>query len=876
MPDLPTGTVTFLFTDIERSTRLLQQLGDRYADLLAEYRRLLRAAVQERGGQESDALGDAFFAVFPRARDALAAAMAAQRAIHTHQWPARATLRARMGLHTGEVRTVDIGYIGIDLHRAARLGAAGHGGQILLSDTTHALVAEDLPEGVSLRDLGEHRLKDLAHPMRLFQVVAADFPADFPPLKSLDRLPNNLPIQLTSFVGRMQEIAEVKGLLSKTRLLTLTGGGGSGKTRLGLQVAADLLEQYPDGVWLVELASLSDPALVPQTVASTLGVPEQPGQLLRETLVAHLRSKSLLLLLDNCEHLLAACRGLAGALLRACPKLQILATSRETLGVDGELTYPVPSLRLPDLRRPAPFARLAEYEALSLFAERAIFAQPKFILTESNAPVVAQICHRLDGIPLAIEFAAARVRVLSVEQIATRLDDRFRLLTAGSRKALPRQQTLRAMMDWSYDLLSEQERNLLRRLSVFAGGWTLEAAEAVGGFDGLQPADILDLLTRLVDKSLVIVETQGGEARYRFLETVRQYGRERLLESEEAPHLRKRHRDWYLWLAERADPELRGPEQRAWLERLETEHDNLRAALEYCWSTEGGADPGIRLAGALHWFWYLRGYWSEGRGWLEGALTRSGEVNVSILPSALHGAALLMRRQGDYERADPLCERGLTLCRELGDKRYSAWFLLHFGAEALHRKDFDKAEALFQDMLVLCRALADKWFISVALIHLGEVALRQDTYDRALELFTDSLALMREVGDKAITAYVLRYLGELALHRGDHRQAGAFYGEGLALACEVGSKRETEECLEGLAQLASVKGDHVRAVRLFGIAEALRELVGHRYEPHEQRAHAQGVAVTRTALGEETFATDWAAGRAMTLEQAVEYALASA
>jgi predicted ATPase/class 3 adenylate cyclase len=498
MAALPTGTVTFLFTDIEGSTRLLQRLGERYAEVLATHHGLLRTAIQEGQGQVVDTQGDAVFAVFPRARDALLAAIATQRAVQAHPWPDGTVPKVRIGLHTGEPVTGETGYVGMDVHRAARIAAAGHGGQILVSDVTHNVVARDLPEGVSRRDLGEHRLRDLAHPLRIFQVLATDLPTDFSPLQSLDAHPHNLPIQLTSFIGRVREIAEVKRLLGTARLVTLTGSGGAGKTRLALQVAADVVEDYPDGVWLAEFAPIADPALVPKTVASTLNVSEQPGRDMTDTLVEALRPKSLLLMLDNCEHILAACRDLAAALLRTCPHVRILATSREGLGLPGEMVWRVPSLSVPeDIRHLPRPEELLLYDAVRLFVDRAVTTTPGFTVTSENAPAVAHVCRRLDGIPLAIELAAARVKVLAVEQIAVRLDNRFRLLTRGSRTVLPRHQTLQAAIDWSYELLSDRERAVLCRLSVFAGGWTLEAAEAVCTGGGIEASDVLDLLTQL-------------------------------------------------------------------------------------------------------------------------------------------------------------------------------------------------------------------------------------------------------------------------------------------------------------------------------------------------------------------------------------------
>jgi len=521
MTALPTGTVTFLFTDIEGSTQLLQRLGDRrYAEVLAEHQRLLRDAIAKGNGQEIDTQGDAFLVAFSRARDAVATAVAAQQALMKHTWPDGASFQVRMGLHTGEPISITDRYVGLDVHRAARIGTAGHGGQILLSDVVSGLAARDLPPGVSLRDLGTHRLKDLREPEHLFQVVHPDLPTDFPPLKALDAWPNNLPIQLTSFIGRERETAEIKRLSATTRLLTLTGAGGSGKTRLALHVATDLLEHYPDGAWLAELAALSDPTLVPNAVASGLNVPEQRGHPFTETLIDFIHSKSLLLVLDNCEHLLPACAALADRLLRSCPTLRMLATSREPLGIPGEVIWRVPSLSFPDPRRLPSLEHLNQYEAVRLFVERARSNAPGFAVTSANAAAVVQICQRLDGIPLAIEMAAARVKVLTVEQIATRLDDRFRLLSSGPRTALPRHQTLRAAMDWSYDLLPERERGVLRRVSVFAGGWTLEAAEAICARDDVEASDVLDLLAHLVDRSLVIAEPHGGAVRYRLLETV--------------------------------------------------------------------------------------------------------------------------------------------------------------------------------------------------------------------------------------------------------------------------------------------------------------------------------------------------------------------
>ncbi|MGH2400105.1 MAG: adenylate/guanylate cyclase domain-containing protein, partial [bacterium] len=498
MSSLPTGTVTFLFTDIEGSTRLLQRVGDEYAAVLEEYHTLLRAIASSHGGQEVDATGDGMFFAFTKARDGVNGAVEMQRAIAARTWPGEADLKVRVGLHTGEPARSEAGYIGMDVHRVARICGAGHGGQIILSEAAQVLLEHNLPAGISLRDLGTHRLKDLARPIRLFQVLADGLAADFPPLSSLNVRRHNLPLQLTSFIGREREIREVKALLRGTRLLTLTGIGGVGKTRMALQVAAEMLDEFPDGVWIVELGRISNPALIPHSVASAVGaLEEQGGRPLTETLIDVLRAQTVLIIFDNCEHVLGDCADLAMGLLRACRSLRIIATSREPLAVPGELTYRVSSLALPE-------GQESHSEAVRLFIDRASSSRPGFELRNGSVAAVGEICRHLDGIPLAIELAAARVKVLAPEQIAARLVDRFRLLTAGTRTSLPQHQTLRAVMDWSYHLLSEGEQVLLRRLAAFAGSFPLEAAEASCAGGGVAESEVFELLTRLVDRSLVV------------------------------------------------------------------------------------------------------------------------------------------------------------------------------------------------------------------------------------------------------------------------------------------------------------------------------------------------------------------------------------
>ncbi|HYM71096.1 MAG TPA: tetratricopeptide repeat protein [bacterium] len=862
------GTTTVLFSDIEGSTDLIQRIGDvRYSEVLAEHRRVLRATFAEGGGTEIRTEGDAFFAAFRRAGDAVASAIAAQRALLAHPWAADVALRVRMGLHTGEPVSVASDYVGLDVHRVARICAAGHGGQILLSISTALLVEDKLPAGASLRDLGLHRLKDVREPERIFQVVHPGLPSEFPALRSLDTVAHNLPRQLNSFVGRARELAEVKRLLSTAALLTLTGSGGCGKTRLALQLARDVLEDHPHGVWLVELAALTDPELVPQTVARALGVREDSGRPLIDTLVDHLRTKRLLLILDNCEHLIAACAVVAEQLLRACRSLTILATSREPLRISGEIVWRVPSLSFPE-HQPLPSSdTLTEYEAIRLFVERATAVHPAFALTPQNAAPVATICRRLDGIPLAIELAAARTQVLSVEQIDARLNDRFRLLGGASRTTLPRHQTLQGAMDWSYALLSAGERVMLRRLAVFAGGWTVEAAQAVCTDDG-GPGDALDLLTGLVLKSLVVVGEQAGQARYRFLDTVRQYACERLLESGEGDVLRSRHLGWSAQLAETAEPELIGAGQVEWLNRLDTEHDNVRAALE--WSLESGAiETGLRLASAARRFWYSRDYLAEGRRWLDALLEKSGGVAPARHAKALKTVGQLAFWQADYAYCRRVYEESLAIWRQVGNTQEVATLLGELAALAFGQGDFRTARALYQESLVIRREMGDTWAIALSLHNLGRVVYREGDLTAARALMEEGLALWRGVGDKQNIAGALTNLGFVAFSRGDYVAARSLFDEGLTMQEELGDKRRIAYSLMGFAFLAAAQGHPERAARLFGAEEALREAIGAPLPRVDRSDYERIVAAARSRLGKEDFAAAWAAGRAMTLGAAI-------
>jgi non-specific serine/threonine protein kinase len=699
---------------------------------------------------------------------------------------------------------------------------------------------------------------------------------------------HNLPSQLTPFIGREKEMAEVKRLLANSRLVTLTGAGGCGKTRLSLQVAGNLVDDpssfvlrqaqdaqdgsgraFADGVWLVELASLTDPALVPQAFASALNVREEAGRPLLDTLMNFLRDKSALLVLDNCEHLVEACAKFVTALLRACPRLKVLATSREALRISGETTYRVPSLQTPDPAKAGqiPVTDLSQYEAVRLFADRATAVSPGFAVTSANARAVAQVCHRLDGIPLAIELAAARVKALPVEKIAARLDDRFHLLTGGSRASLPHQQTLRATIDWSYSLLTElppSERALLRRLSVFAGGWTLEAAEVVCAGPGVDAYHVLDLLTNLVDKSLVVVDDRGDELRYRLLETIREYAREKLYETHEEAQAQQHHLDFFLKLAETAEPELAGARQKDWLDRLEAEHDNLRAALNE--SLNSTPVVALQLAGALGRFWDVRGYFAEGREALQRALGVEPETPNGLRAKASRWMGLLTLRQGDYQRAGKLLDAGLTLSRALGDRAGIAESLNHLGYVAYSQGDYEQAKTHLKESMELCRDLGDKaglayslnllgliaWGqgddvsarrsyeeglairrelgdkvgVAKLLNNLGALAHSQRDYDAAQRCYEESLSIKRELGDRRGIAYSLTGLGHVTSRQGDIARAHKYYQESLTIAQDLGDKRSSALALEGLGHAAKQLGDGDAARRFFGDSLIIRRDIG--------------------------------------------------
>jgi predicted ATPase/class 3 adenylate cyclase/DNA-binding CsgD family transcriptional regulator len=822
MSQLPTGTVTLLFTDIEGSTLLLQQVGERYASVLETCRHLLRAAFYTYHGHEIDTQGDAFFVAFARATDAVSAAVAAQRTLATHPWPDGVSVRVRMGMHTGEPELASEGYLGLDVHRAARIMSAGHGGQILLSQATRDLVEHDLPDGVSLRDLGEHRLKDLQRPSRLFQLIIADLPADFPPLKTLDSRPNNLPVQLTPLIGRGQEVAAVQQLLQRedVRLVTLTGPGGTGKTRLGLQVAAELCDLFPDGVYFVNLAPLSDPAFVVLTIAQTLGIREVVGQPLLEHLKGELQQKQLLLMLDNFEQVVSTASQVTD-LLAACPRLKVLVTSREVLRVRAEHEFAVPPLALPDPKHLPELAELSHYAAVALFLQRAQAMKSDFQVTAANARAIAEICVRLDGLPLALELAAARVKLFPPQALLARLDQRLAVLTSGARDAPLRHQSLRNMLAWSYDLLHTEEQRLFRRIAVFVGGCMLEGVEAVcAALDG-EAAGVVDGVSSLIDKSLLQhTEQESQEPRLVMLETIREYALEALATSGEMEDTRRAHAAYYLRLAEEAEPELGGPLQTEWFKRLEREHGNLRAALQ--WLLEQAEDEGtrpsremaLRLAGTLWRFWVVRGYLSEGRHFLESALTRSKEVTASVRAKALYAAGILATLQNDNVQAEAWGTESLALYVELGNKSRIPLSLYLLGLVAWKRGNLAAARSFLAEDLAISRELGHKGNIAWALSLLGRVVTEQGEYMKAHSSLEESLILFRESGDKRGIVNALFYLIRVNFFQGDAATARELAEERLTRSRELGYKEGIATSLWLLGQVALSQGEIAAAHRL--------------------------------------------------------------
>jgi len=933
MISLPTGTVTFLFTDIEGSTKLWEQHPEAMKAALAKHDSILKEIIESNKGYIIKSTGDGVHTVFTTAIDAINAAISAQRILQflillddvvsvrgaDEQRPYSTTdtrVKVRMGVHTGEAELRDGDYYGQTLNRAARIMSAGHGGQILVSDVTAQVAHEHLSDDITLLDLGEYNLKGLSRAEEIFQVLAPDLQKEFPPLTSMVTATNNLPTQLTSFIGRERELKEAREKLLSARLLTLIGPGGTGKTRLSLQLGAEVLPLFTDGVWFIELAPLADPELILQTIANVFGVRAQMSMPLINVVHDFLRGKNLLLIFDNCEHLVEASAQLADDFLHNAPNLKIVASSREALGIGGETVYRVPSLRLPN-QASASYEALTGFESVQLFVERARAANPKFDLTEKNASSIAQICRRLDGIPLALELAAARVSVFSAEQIAARLDDRFKLLTGGSRTALPRQQTLRALIDWSYDILPKEECMLLRRLSVFAGGWIFEAAEAI-----CSDLDVLTLLSQLVNKSLVTMDDEGDEPRYRLLETIRQYARDKLMDTGEAAEMRNRHLAYYVQLAENSEQELFGNVALQWVNRLEAEYDNLRTAIE--WGMDNDLLAVLRIAGALPNFWFRRGYESEGNKWIEDALARldtlqqvEGEearTRMSIIAKVWQASAWMSFSQGNMAKAIAASATCAALARQLGNKPMLALVLSFEAASRMNSANFENIDVIVDEALSSARESGDAYALGMALGMIGSrMLMAGHDLETAKEYTTKSLSLLKEHSNRFGYGMVLfsigmgaRFQGRFAearekfvillpifaamgdYHRtnmihsetahmerleGHYEKATQMYRTTILEWKRLGHRAAVANQLECFAFIAKIREQPERAAKLFGAAEMIREVIKIPMNGMEQVEYDREVGELRAGMNEDDFKKLWAEGRSMSLEQAVEYAL---
>ncbi|MEO8506039.1 MAG: adenylate/guanylate cyclase domain-containing protein [Betaproteobacteria bacterium] len=855
------SVTTFLFTDIEGSTRLWEQEPERMHEALARHDALARACVSGHRGTVVKTTGDGIHAVFADPLDAVHAVIALQLALADPAATGGIALRIRCGMHAGVEARRDDDFFGNAVNRAARVMSVAHGGQVLVSQAVATLVLDRLPATVSLLDLGSVRLRDLTHPERVYQVLHPGLRPQFPALRSLEATPNNLPQQLTSFIGREHELAEAKRQLRNARLLTLVGIGGLGKSRLSLQIAAETLDDYPDGVWFVELAPVTDARLVPQVVASILGVKEDTGQPVVDVLRTFVKDRELLLVLDNCEHLAQACADLARQLLEAGPRVKVLASSRERLNIRGEKIFPLAPLAVPAPEQKLSREDVGHFAAIRLFADRAAAANPDFEVTDANMGAVVEICQRLDGIPLALELAAARTRAMSAERIAARLTDRFRLLGGGGRAALPRQQTLRALIDWSYDLLADDEKMLFRGLSAFAGGFTLEAAEAVGSGE-LAAADVLDPLTRLVEKSLVVLDTAND--RYRMLEIVRQYAQERLAEDGDESETRSRHVAWYLEFAGKARSSLFGSDQGAWLRRMDLERENILAAHASCDTVAGGPESGLRLAARTKAYWINRGLLHLGHRVTAEALARPGAQARDLARCrALFDLGQIDMVMGNHANAQRCLEESLAVAREIGDRGRIAAVLQPLGLVHTAQHNLGTAREYLDEAVALAREIGIPREIAAALSVLAQLDRVEGALDAAETRCHEMLELVRVLDDRASIAIGLLNLAMVAIDRGRPDRARAWLSEAASLSLELGSMPIEQCVLDVAAGLAAHGEQWDRAARLFGAAEAIIAQTQLQRERADAAFLEPLIARARVALGPAAYAAAEGAGRAL-------------
>lgn len=802
------GTVTFLFTDIEGSTKLAQENDETYLASLERHHEILNEVIEKNNGFVFKIIGDAFCCAFAESRDAITAAVESQAKLFSEEW-GESAIKVRMGIHSGQAEWNGKDYMGyMTLARTNRVMSSAYGNQILISNDARNKLAETNIHDVSFRDLGERRLKDLIQPMRLFQIVSPDIPTEFPPLKTLDARPNNLPIQLTSFIGREKELSDIKKLLSSTRLLTLLGSGGTGKTRLALQAGADMIDEFANGVWLVELAEISDPSKLAQTVLRALGAEENPAKSMDETLADFLKDKQILLILDNCEHVIDECSHLSEILQSKSQKLKILATSREALKCSGEQTYNIPSLAHPQRSEKMTPEKLSQYEAVRLFIERALLVNPGFIVNNENAPALLEVCARLDGIPLAIELAAARMKAMSVEKIHERLDDRFAILTAGRRTALPRQQTLKALIDWSYDLLPEEEKTIWKRLSVFSGGFSLEAAEEICSDEDLDKYSIMDYVSNLAEKSILIYD--DSTERYKMLETIHHYGKELLTNKDEHDALHKRHLNYFRNNAVQWNKKTKGTDQSQAFALIESDHGNIQSALTYALAS-GDFLAAAEMATSVSYFWIIRGYLFVGNSWFEEILKHEEHIPKKLLYALLDKAGGLKLHQSAYDECEKFYRRSFSIKEELGEKLEMSKSLNNLGSIAARKGDYENAGKMFEQYLSIIRDLDIRENLPNALNNLSLLELYTGAYDKASLSIEESLKLCEEFGNNNESYFANRNAGKLAFELGDYDKSAGYHEKALAFSRESSYKSGIAVTLAELSRVLIEKGDHKKA-----------------------------------------------------------------
>ncbi len=979
MSDIPTGAVTFLFTDIEGSTRLSQEFPETLPAALGKYNSIMHEAIESHNGFVFKITGDAFCCAFANGDDAVKAAVMAQKNLSTEKWD-DAVIKIRIGIHSGNAEWNGSNYMGyITLARTQRVMACAYGEQIIVSNNTYELLKEkfpilnqqdsfasqSLPGGkkdnesspkfshkISYKDLGERRLKDLIQPVRLYQVVAEGLRESFPPLKTLDARPNNLPVQLTSFIGRETDIKEIKAHLLTNPILSLLGPGGTGKTRLALQVGAEMIDDFTNGVWFVELASLSDPLFVVVEIASVFKLSSDGKIEIFEIIKNYFREKEFLLILDNCEHLIEECAKVSEELLKLCPGLKILASSREPLHISGEITYAVPTLSLPDTKKKSSLEDLLLYESVRLFIDRALTVKPDFKVTNSNAPALAKLCYEIDGIPLAIELAAARVRVLPVEKILERLKDRFNLLTGGKRTVLPRQQTLRALIDWSYDLLSEKEKLLLQRLSVFLGGFTLDAGEEICADEFIEKSEILDLLSNLLDKSLVKVYESDYELRYTMLETIRQYGEEKLIATESKSGIQKKQFEFFYRFVEDSEAKLTGSQQREWIKKIDSEYENIRECLK--WSLKNNPESTLKMSVALGKFWEVRSYFFEGLNFLQTGLQLSNSVELILKAKvfywtgffsmyqgkyseskkylnesleifreikdksgqavALMALATITLFEGDYENSKNLARESLLLSHEINNKSFIAANLrtlavsmMHLGEHDDSRKNYDESLSIyrelndsvqlakiignigaleylrnnyedailaFEESLSLRNELGDRQGIAISLNNLGTVYYMKLDFDKSLQYLEDSLLIIKELGDRRIYVTPTNTIGNIANETNDFSKAIKMFSESIVISIELGDKYSFAKGIEGFANSYIGLKNYQKACVLSGVYISLLTILKTNLIPAEIARIEEIKNILKSNLNESEYEKYWTEGEAMTVEEAMNFALA--